>query len=134
MYTNCLRGSVVALTLLLSTIVYAPAQTNFTILKAMSTNNSVAPWGPVALGNDGYLYGATIGGGISNAGTIFRLRPNGIGFAILYNFASSNAATAYGGLTFGTNGALYGTTYSGGDSNFGTVYRINRDGTGFSVL
>lgn len=33
-----------------------------------------------------------------------------------------------------SNGTLFGTTSSGGSSNFGTVFRLNTDGTDFRVL
>ncbi len=39
-----------------------------------------------------------------------------------------------GGLIFGPGGFLYGTTEDGGDTNYGTVYRIATDGTGYAVL
>ena len=34
----------------------------------------------------------------------------------------------------GNDGALYGTTSFGGASNAGTVFRLNKDGTGYSVI
>ena len=33
-----------------------------------------------------------------------------------------------------TNGVLYSTTFSGGTSNLGTVFKVNRDGSGYAVL
>ena len=34
----------------------------------------------------------------------------------------------------GTDGALYGTAHQGGTSGYGTVFKLNTDGTGFTVL
>jgi len=34
----------------------------------------------------------------------------------------------------GANGALYGTTYYGGSHSVGALYKLNTDGSGFSVL
>ena len=34
----------------------------------------------------------------------------------------------------GSDGALYGTTSSGGASGAGTVFKVNPDGTGFTTL
>ena len=33
-----------------------------------------------------------------------------------------------------SDGALYGTTSQGGSNNLGTVFRLNQDGSGYSVL
>lgn len=38
------------------------------------------------------------------------------------------------GLIQSADGALYGTTSLGGDGGFGTVFRVNTDGTSFTVL
>src|SRR5204863_476733 len=46
----------------------------------------------------------------------------------------SPGAYPYGGLIKGTDGALYGTAQQGGRSGSGTVFKLNTDGTGFSVL
>ncbi|MDE2485213.1 MAG: hypothetical protein KGL32_08240, partial [candidate division NC10 bacterium] len=37
-------------------------------------------------------------------------------------------------LLQGTDGALYGTTYNGGASSSGTVFKLNTDGSGFTLL
>src|SRR5207244_8206631 len=37
------------------------------------------------------------------------------------------------GLTL-SGGVLYGATYYGGSSNLGTLFRLNTDGTGYTVL
>jgi len=34
----------------------------------------------------------------------------------------------------GSDGALYGKTYIGGTFGAGTVFKLNTDGTGFTVL
>jgi uncharacterized repeat protein (TIGR03803 family) len=40
----------------------------------------------------------------------------------------------YGRLTQGTDGNLYGTTEYGGANNFGTLFKVNPAGTGYTVL
>lgn len=40
----------------------------------------------------------------------------------------------YAGLAQGTDGAFYGTTQFGGAYGYGTVFKLNSDGGGFSVL
>jgi uncharacterized repeat protein (TIGR03803 family) len=46
-------------------------------------------------------------------------------FTTLHSFSGADGANPVAGLVFGANGALYGTTGSGGPSNFGTVFKLN---------
>jgi uncharacterized repeat protein (TIGR03803 family) len=110
-------------------------QTNFTILKFCQLPEGYVPVGALADGRDGALYGLTAGGGVSNLGTIYKLQSDGSHYRTLKNFLGADGAgPAYGGLLLGTNGALFGVTYFGGISNSGTVFSINKDGSGFQVL
>ena len=54
-------------------------------------------------------------------------------FSPMLNGTNSDGANPESGLTLSGN-MLYGTTYSGGRINAGTVFRINTDGMGFAVL
>jgi uncharacterized repeat protein (TIGR03803 family) len=111
------------------------AQTNFTILKIFTGPPSASvPYGSLIWGTNGALYGTTAAGGVSNVGTVFKINPDGTGFAVLKSFLVSDGATLEAGLALGTNGSLYGTAYSGGTSNFGTVFRLDQNGGNFSVL
>jgi uncharacterized repeat protein (TIGR03803 family) len=85
-------------------------------------------------GTDGSLYGTASQGGISGVGTVFKLNPDGSGSTTLHTFDYSSGAYPYGGLVQGTDGALYGTTYYGGSIGYGTVFKLNTDGTAFAVL
>jgi uncharacterized repeat protein (TIGR03803 family) len=91
----------------------------------------------------GYLYGTTYGGGKSGYGTVFELKPGTGGTwteAVLYSFAgaaigcgtSGNPAcdgeNPLGGLTLSSTGTLYGTTYSGGATGWGTVFQLAQSG------
>jgi len=88
-------------------------------------------------GSDGALYGVTdINSKEPANGTVFTLNKDGSGFAILHSFggAPGDGALPSGGLVEGGDGALYGATQSGGSSNRGTLFRLNKDGTGYRVL
>ena len=50
-------------------------------------------------------------------------------FTTLFNFDGSDGRQAYGGLVQASNGNFYGTTYSGGASNQGTVFEMTPGGT-----
>jgi uncharacterized repeat protein (TIGR03803 family) len=76
----------------------------------------------------GNLYGTTTGGGSSGVGTVFKA--NGAGKeTVLYSFAGTpDGASPHGALIRDSAGNLYGTTYGGGTSNFGTVFRVDPTG------
>jgi uncharacterized repeat protein (TIGR03803 family) len=94
------------------------------------------PYAGLIQGADGALYGTTYGGG-TDVGTVFRIGTNGSGYAVLYRFAGAGGDGAFpqAGLVQGADGALYGTTLSGGTTNnHGTVFKIGTNGSGYSVL
>jgi uncharacterized repeat protein (TIGR03803 family) len=94
------------------------------------------PYAGLVLGNDGYFYGTTAGGG-SNAnftgiGTVFKITTNGTE-TVLYSFGSDypDESVGYGPqtpLVQGSDGNFYGTTKVGGDFSYGTVFRISPGG------
>jgi uncharacterized repeat protein (TIGR03803 family) len=73
----------------------------------------------------GNLYGTTVYGGASNAGVVYELHANGLE-TVLHSFtAGPDGANPYAGLIGDSAGNLYGTTYFGGPSNAGVVYKVN---------
>ena len=54
-------------------------------------------------------------------------------FRTLYSFTPSFGSGLNGGLVLSGN-TLYGTTSSGGTSNWGTLFAINTSGSGFTNL
>ncbi|MES2466425.1 MAG: choice-of-anchor tandem repeat GloVer-containing protein [Verrucomicrobiota bacterium] len=99
------------------------------------TTSGAYPRGRLMKGADGLLYGTTDGGGSNNAGTVFKLNPDGSDFAVLKNFDhATTGSSLYAGLIQGTDGSLYGTAALGGSNDAGTVFKLNPDGTGFTVL
>jgi uncharacterized repeat protein (TIGR03803 family) len=89
------------------------------------------------------LYGTASQGGTWGGGTVFALNTDGTGFTLLHTFVTTNnlcfdcpgsdGNSPYAGLILAGN-TLYGTTAFGGDSGNGTVFKINADGTGYSIL
>ncbi len=73
---------------------------------------------------DGYLYGTTSAGGVSDTGTVFRVDANG-NFASLASFYGTNGGSPQAPLLLASDGSFYGTTERGGpDTNWGTVFRM----------
>jgi uncharacterized repeat protein (TIGR03803 family) len=87
--------------------------------------------GVIAQGQDGNLYSGTSSGGINNAyGALFKITPAGA-LSSLYNFAGDgDGAYPFGGVTLGTDGNYYGTTYSGNVANprYGTIFKMTPGG------
>ncbi|HEY3638329.1 MAG TPA: choice-of-anchor tandem repeat GloVer-containing protein [Rhizomicrobium sp.] len=78
----------------------------------------------VVMDATGNLYGAA-GGGTGNAGVVFRLAPDGTE-TTLHTFAGQpgDGAIPTGSLIFDSQGNLYGTTKSGGTSDYGTIFKL----------
>src|SRR5579862_5346359 len=94
------------------------------------------PAGRLMQAKDGMIYGTTSAGGLTGQGVVFRVNPDGSGFSFLKSFGNgtNDAMRPFGALIEGSDGALYGTTEAGGLSSLGTVYKLNKDGSGYSVL
>ncbi len=91
------------------------------------------PIGDLTQGRDGNFYGTTINGGISNAGTVYRISTNGV-FATLYSFTNgTDGGQPYAALVQGSDGNLYGTAEQGGATGYGTIFRITANGA-FTIL
>lgn len=93
---------------------------------------------PMALvqGSDGALYGTTSDGGTNKTGTTYKINKDGTGYQVLHNFGSlvADGANPQAGLVEGTDGFLYGTTFFGGSNDLGTIYKLKKDGSGYSIL
>ncbi len=107
---------------------------SYAVLRHLNnTTDGSAPSGALAI-NNATLYGTTYQGGSNSVGTVFKLNTNGTGFAAIHQFTDSpDGAYPYAGLLVNSN-TLYGTTFLGGSNAGGTVFRLNTNGTGFSVL
>lgn len=101
-----------------------------TVLHPFDETDGAFPRTAPFQGVDGNLYGAAILGGLANAGVAFEATTKG-GFNLLHSFGNStgDGQEPDSVLIQGFDGAFYGTTFSGGASGAGSVYRIGTDGT-----
>ena len=91
-------------------------------------NDGANPYAGLVQGSDGNFYGTTSSGGTYSNGTVFKISANGA-LTSLYSFTGGNdGANPDGGLVQGSDGFLYGTTYNGGASSNGTVFKISASG------
>jgi uncharacterized repeat protein (TIGR03803 family) len=102
-----------------------------------SDGDGIAPYAGLIADADGNLYGTTFkGGGEIDAGTVFKLAPNGTE-TVLHTFTggSDGYGPYTGALLMDNAGDLYGTTYAGGSTGChthegcGTVFKLAPGGT-----
>jgi uncharacterized repeat protein (TIGR03803 family) len=94
--------------------------------------------GTMVQGRDGNIYGTVVSSNGSSYGYVFRITPAGA-FSVVHNFAYSDGA--YPGSLVGRDGNLYGITSQGGpgsspsgpNTGYGTLFKIAVDGT-FSTV
>jgi uncharacterized repeat protein (TIGR03803 family) len=122
---------------------------NFRLLHSFASNGpGFAPTNSDGVGLIGsvlvlsnFLYGVTASGGPAGQGVVFRVSTDGSDFSVLHHFTDNvtmatppiNGLSGSGSLVY-SNGVIYGTSginFTGGD---GIVFRMNLDGTGYSVL
>jgi uncharacterized repeat protein (TIGR03803 family) len=110
--------------------------TLYSFCEAPKCGDGSGPLSALVEGRDGNFYGTTARGGLNNNGTVFRITPEG-DFTALYGFCSqtncADGSDPRSGLVLGTDGAFYGTTYSGGAYSNGALFRITTTGF-FTVL
>ncbi len=112
-------------------------KTGYTIMhhfNSVDGSNGDNPYSePIQVG--GTLYGTTYDGGVFGQGTIYKIETDGTGFSLLHSFQGglTDGASPYSGLTY-DGSFLYGATRNGGPSNYGSVYRINTGGFGYTTM
>jgi uncharacterized repeat protein (TIGR03803 family) len=94
--------------------------------------DGASPITGVLIGRNGVIYGTTQYGGpgpVGCCGTVFGLvppaTPGGAWIErLLHIFGGADGSVPVGGLIFGLDGALYGTTSTGGTTGYGTVFKL----------
>jgi uncharacterized repeat protein (TIGR03803 family) len=86
-----------------------------------------APSAGLVQGNDGNFYGTAEVGGVSNAGTVFKISPSR-DFTTLYTFSGVDGFGPRAKLIQASDGNFYSTTVTGGTNGGGTVFKITPQG------
>ncbi len=85
-----------------------------------------------------FLYGMASNGGSgpcsNGCGVIFRIKPDGTGDTVMLNFTGANGSFPQNNHLISMGAFFYGMTMDGGSNNYGTIFKIKRDGTGYSKL
>jgi uncharacterized repeat protein (TIGR03803 family) len=107
---------------------------------APTPSDPYMPEGQLVQGADGNFYGTASSGGINFVGCVFKITTAGV-LTTMYSFGTVHDSNGYpldgsdpvGGLVFGSDGNLYGTTELGGTNEIdyggdGTIFRITPAG------
>jgi uncharacterized repeat protein (TIGR03803 family) len=104
---------------------------NVTVLRRFADASGGFYPGPIVTGADGALYGPAAGGLVvlnELPGLVYRFNPSTGDFRVLHNFNLSDGQNPTGPLFQGADGYLYGTTWQGGPSNTGVIYKVDPSG------
>ena len=100
---------------------------------------------PLLAGTDGFLYGVNEDAGANGQGTVFKIKEDGTGFAVIHTFTDVNdgsttfptntdGANPHCSLIFGPGGLLYGTVRYGDSGGTGGIFKMSTDGATFDTL
>jgi hypothetical protein len=80
-------------------------------------------------GGDGYYYGAA-------GPTLFKVKKDGTDYSVLRKFDGppTDARYAKEAPILGSDGKLYGFDTDGGQARSGTIFTLNRDGSGYKLI
>jgi len=124
---SALKAACIVSAILAASAIASPAQTFKTLINFDGTDGAQPVYVSLAQGNDGNMYGTTLGGGLNGSGTVFKIAPWGK-LTTIYSFcAQTNCADGslpYAGLVRAPNGNFFGTTSQGGAFGDGTVFTI----------
>lgn len=130
-YVSALMANIVLAAAIPLTTSVAHAQT-FTTLKSFSGGGiSVGIESGLTL-SDGMLYGV--------GGMLYKLNTNGSNFAVVHQFTGGSEGSYPVGRVVVSGNAIYGVTQRGGNNlgsvhgGDGIIYRVDTDGSNFSVL
>lgn len=111
--------------------------TGMTVLKNFNVSaDGATPRSAPIFASDGVLYGTTSAGGSANKGVVYRMNPDGTNFTVVRSFlgTTSDGSRLDAKLTEGPDGFLYGATFGAGSFGRGTVFRLQKDGSGYAIL
>ena len=95
-----------------------------TLVNFNDTNGNQPAYGSLLADSSGNLYGTTYNGGSAEDGIVFKLAVGSDTLSTVATFTSPSGINPLCGLVADGAGNLYGTTYYGGSSGFGTVFKI----------
>jgi uncharacterized repeat protein (TIGR03803 family) len=114
----------------------------FTLIKDMSelakTTEGAQPQGKLVAGANGWLWGVTDINGAHHCGTIYKVNPVTNALVSVVDFTGKGGPHkgrfVRGGLVSDGQGWLWGTTFNGGSTDRGTIYKVNETSGAFVTV
>jgi uncharacterized repeat protein (TIGR03803 family) len=102
---------------------------DLTTLHSFGYSGGAGPHAGLIQATDGNFYGTTSLGGATNHGVVFKMDSSG-NVRTLHSFAGPlrDGVGPYASLIQANDGNFYGTTHTGGASNYGTVFNMDSEG------
>ncbi|HNP44041.1 MAG TPA: T9SS type A sorting domain-containing protein [Panacibacter sp.] len=104
---------------------FDPATNAQVDLNDFKSQNGYGPAGGLVQAANGKYYGVTSHGGTGVWGTIFSYDASANTQANLYNFNGANGSSPLSSLVMAGNGKFYGTTFMGGNGDYGTIFSFD---------
>lgn len=99
--------------------------TSVTTLASLSQSGGMNPFSTLTRDLAGNLYGTASAGGINGRGTVFKVAAGTNALSTVAAFSGTTTGDSpNGGVVVDAAGNLYGSTYHGGASDVGAIYRI----------
>lgn len=113
-----------------------PDGTDYSILHHFTKIEGTHPRCKLLFASNGLLYGTTTAGGLDEEhGSIFSIAPDGSNFTKLIDMDASSGNFDFNeSLIEGLDGFLYGCAARGGKHGIGTIFKLGKDGSGFSKI
>jgi uncharacterized repeat protein (TIGR03803 family) len=113
---------------------FDPVTKTYTKLMDFNNTDGRTPFGSLLEVEDGVFYGLTYQGGNNNSGVLFSYDyVNGIYTKKIDFIDSLQGKGPYSSLMLASNGKLYGTALSGGESNKGVLFEYDYENEIFTV-
>ena len=117
-----------ALTIPIGSALSQQQLTDWQALTSVAGADGANPYAGVIRDSAGNLYGTTRDGGASNAGVVFKVDTTGQE-TVLYTFTGgADGSNPYAGVILDSAGNLYGTTFLGGTTGYGVVFKLDATG------
>ncbi len=116
----------------------AKGSTHIQTLASFNGTDGENPYGGVTFDRQGNLFGTTAKGGANDKGTVFEIAKGTTRIKTVDFFDASNGSYPQSGVTFDSEGNLFGTTTGGGAQNesdgHGTVFEIAKGSAAITDL
>jgi uncharacterized repeat protein (TIGR03803 family) len=128
------RGTIFRMTLDGGVFEWVHEFTDVSASSPYTNTDGASPLAGLTVGGDGFIYGTAAIGGAHGVGTLYSVELASKAFTVLHDFDSKEGATPSGALVVGLDSRLYGPTSGGGtdsggsETNFGTIFAIERSG------